>query len=37
MTGVWMPAVVSCWHRAVRRMITMNDIIIPIPFGGAQV
>ena len=37
MTGAWMPAAVSCWHRGVRRMITMNGIITPIPFGGAQV
>lgn len=37
MTDVWMPAAVSCWHRAVRRMITMNGIFTPIPFGGAQV
>lgn len=37
MTGVWMPAAVSCWHRAVRRTITMSGIITLIPFGGAQV
>lgn len=37
MTGAWMPAAVSCWHRGVRRMTTMNGIITPIPFGGARV
>ncbi len=37
MTDVWMPAAVSCWHRAVRRTITMSGIITLIPFGGAQV